>query len=101
MLFYVGTTTAATITDKFNGSAPLWAQFIDGESVATNTPAGVWADNIQGHKSTWPGQIAVQPGQSLVLVMDDYCVNTGKCETATSSNRGFTTVVFPFTYWNP
>lgn len=100
--FYVGTSTTATVTNSFNpATAPFWSQFIDGESVSTSTPAGVWADNIQGHKSTYPGQIAVADGQYLLLVSSSFCTAVGACETATSTNRGYTLVTMPFTYSTP
>lgn len=95
---YVGTSTAATATDSFlPATAPFWSQLIDGFSVSTGTPAGVWADNIVNHKTGFPAEVQVTAGQYLLLVADSFCTANGPCETATSSTRGWT-LTLPFRY---
>ncbi len=103
MLFYVGTSTPAAlpIADKFNGStAPFQAQFINGQSMATSS-TGVVADNILSHTTSRDAMIAIQAGQTLTLVMDAPCTAVGNCETATSTNRGFSTATLYFDYFTP
>lgn len=96
---YVGTSTAATVTNVFSlTTAPLWSQFIDGAQIATATPAGVWADNITNHKTSYPGTIQVNSGQYFTLVASTFCSTVGACETATSTNRGWSTLTLPFQY---
>lgn len=97
---YVGTTTSPTVTDTFATAitAPFWSQFIDGAQVATGSPTGVWADNIANHKSGLPSMIRVEDGQYLTMAVETFCKTSGSCETATSTNRGWTTLTLPFLY---
>ncbi len=95
----VGTSTTATITDSFNPAvAPMWSQFIDACQIATSTVSGVWCDNVSNHKSSYPAVIAVPPGQRLNIVVASFCKADGACNTATSTNRGWTTLTLPITY---
>ncbi len=94
---WVGTSTTATVADTFNYSAPFYAQFINGATVATATPAGVVADNIGNHASGTPGAIAVAANQYLLMVASA-CAGGSTCESATSTNRGWTTMTLPFLY---
>jgi hypothetical protein len=96
---YVGTSTAASATNVFSlTTAPLWSQFIDGAQVATGTPAGVVADNITNHKTSYPGTLQVNSGQYMLLVASTFCTADGACNTATSTNRGWSTLTLPFAY---
>lgn len=97
----VGTTTAAStsVIDNFSVStAPIWSRFIDATSISTSSQLGVIADNIANHKTSYPGMVPVLDGQKVWLVAESLCKTTGGCETATSSNRGFTTLTMPFYY---
>lgn len=100
--FYVGTSTKATVADSFNpATAPFWSQIIDAFSLATGTPSGLWADNIANHKTSFPGTVNVAAGQSILFVADSFCLTTGACETATSTNRGWTSMLnFEYTLPN-
>lgn len=100
---YVGTSTAATVTNTFAPgiTAPLWSQFIDGVTVATNTPSlTLFADNITNHKTAVPGTLRVTNGQYLVAAVETYpCTPALNCSTATSSTRGWQQIAIPFEYY--
>lgn len=94
---YVGTSTTARISSDF--VAP-WAETVDGAQVATGTPASVVADFAANHKTSYPGTIYVAPGTYLFAQVQAAggCNVSGKCETATSTKRGWTTISIPFYY---
>lgn len=102
---FVGTTSTTTlptnglyITDSFTaGVASAWSQFING-TTSTSTPAGVVADNGATHLSGYPSGIAVADGKSLLLEISSFCKADGACNTATSTNRGWTNAVLNFSY---
>ena len=97
---YVGTSTKATATDQFNlTTAPFWSQFIDAAAISTSTPAGIWADNINNHKSGKVGTLYVPSGTYVLMVANTFCKASGACETATSTNRGWSSLNLSFTYY--
>ncbi len=97
---YVGTSTTPTATDSFTAAtAPFWSQLIDAGQISTSTTAGLLFDSITNHKTSYPGTLPVADGQYVLLVADSFCRSTGACETATSSNRGWTTLTLPFYYF--
>lgn len=97
---YVGTSSTATVTDTFNGTAPFSALFINGATIATSSGSGnVVADNVNSHAAGSPAAIAVMANQYLLMVASAPCSVVGVgCETATSSNRGWTTINLPFLF---
>lgn len=99
MWFNVGTSTTASVSDVFTPgtTAPMWSQFISSFSLATGTVTGLWADNVVNHKTNYPAEILVTPGQYFILTANTYCTTVGSCETATSTNRGWTAkLIFRF-----
>lgn len=98
---WVGTSTASTATNVFSlSTAPFWAQLIGGSNtVATGTPGTYTTqlDNFVNHKSGYPAEIQILSGQYLLVVADSFCLADGACNTATSSQRGWTASI-PFIY---
>lgn len=97
---YVGTSTTATVTNQFSlVTVPFWAQLISAGAIATSTNGTYTSqlDNFVNHKSGYPAEIQVLNGQYLLVAVQSFCTADGACNTATSSNRGWTASV-PFTY---
>lgn len=96
----IGTTSCAAVVDNFSAvTAPMWSQFIDSFAIATGS-VGMLADNISGHKTNYPATILVPSGSCLTAVFESVCkVDGNSCgNTATSSNRGFSSLGIPFYY---
>lgn len=96
---FLGTTTSATVSDF----APTrYAGLINGTVLATSTATNqVVASNAVAHAGSATSAIAVQSGQCLnAQIQSTYgcTADSGLCKTATSSNRGFSTVSVPFYY---
>lgn len=101
---WVGTSTSATVTNQFGAitTAPFWSQLISASNTISTSTNGTYTtqlDNFVNHKSGYPAEIQVLNGQYLLLVVSSACTtNAGiQCETATSTNRGWTAVA-PFVY---
>lgn len=98
---WVGTSTSATATNSFSlTTAPFWAQLIGANNTVATGTSGTYPtilDNYMGHKSGYPAEINVLNGQYLLVVASSFCAADGACNTATSTNRGWTASI-PFTY---
>lgn len=96
---YVGTTTTATVSD-FNTTR--YAGLINGALFATSTKTNqVIADNAASHAGSVTASIAVQSGECLnAQVQSTYgcTADSALCKTATSSQRGWSTISVPFYY---
>lgn len=116
----VGATTTATIAEPYKLNWELASSTSDFPDLAitnftfaTGTPAGVpqtnltnslLVDNITYHASSTAAlnasNIIVPPGANFYVKLDSLCIVGGVgCETATSTNRGFTTISIPFRYY--
>lgn len=107
----VGATSTATIVEPYsltwivNGNSPL---LVDKYSLATSSATGmnpgglvnrIKADNYANHPASNPSFISVPKGWYLFVKIDSPCTADGSCgKTATSTNRGFTTLTVPFWY---
>lgn len=86
-LFYVSTSSVATITDDF--AAPSNTFFlIEGGLFATSSSKSVLSATTT---SAGDGVLRVEDREFLVVLMIEEfgCIANGACETATSSTRGF------------
>lgn len=80
-------------------------------NIATGTPSGVpttgilfnlIGDNVTYHATSTGNDgvtLVVPSGANLFVKLDSTCHTQGACETATSTNRGFTTITIPFQYY--
>lgn len=95
---YVGTSTGATIKNDFLGYT---AALINGALFATSTQSNqVIADNSASHSASSTSTVYVASGVCLNLqVQQTYgCTADAKCNTATSSARGWSSLSVPFLY---
>lgn len=106
----VGATSTPTIPEAYSLTwlTPLKTFLgIDEYTVATGTSVAdllggnttvIVTDNYVFHASSSPAVMEVPKNWYLFAKVDTICVTEGGCETATSTNRGFTTVTVPFWY---
>lgn len=101
---WVGTSTTPTVTNSFNqATAPFWSQLIGTTNTIATSTNGTYTtqlDNFVNHKSGYPAEIQVLNGQYLLLAVSASCITDGACNTATSTNRGWTGSL-PFNYNYP
>lgn len=94
---YVSTSTTATVKNGYTTTAP-WSQSVNGWTVATGTTAQIGAstafltDNIAAHNASYAAKLQVPPNYYVVVSAESACNVVGGCETATSTNRGWTTL---------
>lgn len=91
MALFMGTSSVATLTSDFTDP---FSSIIDNVYVSTSTTATTTSSIARHNTASSDGAIPVADGEYVFLQMQSLysCTTVGVCETATSSNRGITTV---------
>lgn len=99
------TTSSANIADVYSLiTKPFWSQAIDSFQIATGSTeqAGATSDFLTtmgvSSKSGYPDELQVPQAGGVRLMLSNFCLADGACNTATSSNRGVGTVTATMFY---